>query len=260
MEPHYGICRVAVSPIRSEASDKAEITSQLLFGDHLEILEKTDKWWLVRNEYDGYQGWVDYKQLAELNAEQFLKCSEGRFLAPAQLANTIIAADGSKYYLAAGSNLPLFADGHCDLAEERFELSFSPVQPDPVISIDHMISTALFFKNAPYLWGGRTLFGIDCSGFSQIVYKLSGIRLLRDAWQQAEQGTVVDFLPEVKAGDLAFFDNEAGRITHVGIMLNAQEIIHASGRVRIDPLDNQGIYNAELNKYTHKLRIIKRFV
>lgn len=260
MTQEYGICRVAVSPLRADQSDRAEITSQLLFGDHVEILEKTDKWWLIRNAYDGYEGWLDYKQLGELNAEQFAKCNDSHFMVPAQVANEIIAADGSKYYLAAGSNLPLYENGYCYLGDERFELAFTPSRPDSVISTDKIVSTALFFQNAPYLWGGRTLFGIDCSGFSQIVFKLNGIKILRDASQQAEQGTAVDFLPEVKRGDLAFFDNNQGRITHVGIMLSATEIIHASGKVRIDPMDNQGIYNAELGRYTHQLRIVKRFV
>lgn len=259
MEQHYGICRVAVSPLRADQSDKAEITSQLLFGDHVEIVEKTEKWWLVRNAYDAYEGWMDYKQLADLSAEQFAKCNEAPFLAPAQVLNAITAADGSQYYLSAGSNVPLYSNGYCYLGDERFEVSFIPKLAGSVISIDQIISTAVFFQNAPYLWGGRTLFGIDCSGFSQIVFKLNGIKINRDAWQQAEQGSTVDFLPEAKAGDLAFFDNDAGRITHVGIMLSSSEIIHASGRVRIDPIDNQGIYNAELGKYTHKLRIIKRF-
>lgn len=260
MEQHYGICRVAVSPLRADPSDRAEITSQLLFGDHVTVLEQTEKWWRVRNAYDDYAGWLDFKQLADLNEAQFLKCNSNQFFAPAAVANQVIAADGSSYYLPAGSNLPLYEDGSCFLGDDRFKVLFTPHQPNADVSIDGLLATAAFFLNAPYLWGGRTLFGIDCSGFSQLVFKLNGIKLKRDAWQQAEQGQTVDFLPEVKAGDLAFFDNENGRITHVGIMLNANEIIHASGKVRVDPLDNQGIYNAELGKYTHKLRIIKRFL
>ncbi|SMC97173.1 C40 family peptidase [Pedobacter nyackensis] len=260
MEQQFGICRVAVAPLRAGQSDKAEISSQLLFGDHVEILEKTDKWWLVRNEYDGYEGWMDYKQLASLNHEQFVRNQDCNHMAPAQTVNTIIAADGSKYYLSPGSNLPAYADKHCYLGDEKFEVSFSAHVLNPEVDVDELIDTALFFRNAPYLWGGKTTFGIDCSGFVQIVFKLNGLKLKRDAWQQAEEGEVVDFLPEVQAGDLAFFDNSEGRITHVGMMLNANEIIHASGKVRIDPMDSQGIYNAELGKYTHNLRIVKRFV
>jgi cell wall-associated NlpC family hydrolase len=121
-------------------------------------------------------------------------------------------------------------------------------------------NAAIFYLNAPYLWGGRSVFGIDCSGFTQMVLRQFGIRLKRDAWQQAEQGDLVAFLQETVSGDLAFFDNEDGRITHVGIMLGNERIIHASGRVKIDSVDNHGIYSNELNRYTHKLRIVKRLV
>lgn len=260
MEQQYGICRVAISPIRADQSDKSEIMSQLLFGDHVEIIDKTDKWWKIRNAYDNYEGWLDYKQIGKLSADQYAQCNEESFLAPLQVVNEIVAADGGKYYLPAGSNLPLYENGNFYLGDERFEVTFTPQQPALTPQIDQVVSTAMFFKNAPYLWGGKTLFGIDCSGLTQVTYKLNGIKILRDARQQGEQGTTVDFLPEAKAGDLAFFDNDEGRIVHVGIMLNSSEIIHASGRVRIDPIDNQGIYNAELGRYTHKLRIIKRFV
>lgn len=260
MEQQYGICRVAIAPLRAEASDRAEIASQLLFGDHVEILEKNDKWFFVRNAYDGYEGWVDFKQLGNLSDQQYARQQQNDHLAPAQPANVVVAADGSKYYLPAGSNLPFYENGFCYLGDEKFEVSFNPNPVHNRTAVDEIINDALFFKNAPYLWGGRTLFGIDCSGFAQTVFKLNGIKLKRDAWQQAEQGTTVDFLPEAKAGDLAFFDNDAGRIIHVGIMLSAEEIIHASGKVKIDRIDTEGIYSTELGRYTHKLRIIKRFI
>lgn len=260
MEQQYGICRVAVAPLRPEPSDRVEISSQLLFGDHVQILEHSDRWFFVRNAYDAYEGWVDFKQINSLTAEQYQQHEAYNLLAPAKPLNTVTAADGSKYYLSAGSKVPAYQDGFCTIGTDKFQVDFTPLQPAAVASPAGITATALFFKNAPYLWGGRTLFGIDCSGFVQTVYKLNGIKLRRDAWQQAEQGETVDFLPEVQAGDLAFFDNEEGRIVHVGLMLNANEIIHASGRVKVDTLDGQGIYSAELGRYSHKLRIIKRFI
>lgn len=260
MEQQYGICRVAAAHVRAEPSDKAEMSSQLLFGDPVEILEKTDRWWRIRNGYDNYEGWIDFRQLSSLSAEQYAAHQQYNTLAPAQALNVITAADGSNYYLSPGSKLPAYADGFCYLGADRFQVSFDPHIPGPIPSAANISSTALFFKNVPYQWGGRTLFGIDCSGFVQTVFKLNGIKLKRDAWQQAEQGTTVDFLPEVKAGDLAFFDNDKGRIVHVGLMLSATEIIHASGRVKIDSMDGEGIYSAELGRYSHKLRIIKRFI
>ncbi|MBB5439453.1 cell wall-associated NlpC family hydrolase [Pedobacter sp. AK017] len=260
MEQQYGICRVAVAALRAEPSDKAEIASQLLFGDQVEILEQTDKWLFIRNAYDGYEGWVDFKQLGSLSAEQYAARHYYDTLVPAQPLNVITAADGGKYYLSPGSVLPAYENGCCYLGKDKFNVSFLPQGPDAQASTERITATALFFQNVPYQWGGRTLFGIDCSGFVQTVFKLNGIKLKRDAWQQAEQGSTVDFLPEVQPGDVAFFDNTEGRIIHVGILLNANEIIHASGKVKIDAMDSEGIYSAELGRYTHKLRIIKRFI
>lgn len=259
MEQVHGICRVAVAPLRTDASDRAEICSQLLFGDHVEILEKTEKWWRVRNGYDNYEGWMDFKQLSYISQENYIANHNCNYLVPAEVGNVVKDAEGTRYYLSAGSSLPLFHEGFCYLGEEKFEVLFEPrhvVAGEP----KEIVETALFFQNVPYLWGGRNMFGIDCSGFVQIVFKLNGIKLDRDAWQQAELGTIVNFLPEVQPGDVAFFDNDEGRITHVGIILNGNQIIHASGKVRVDRLDDQGIYNAEMGRYTHKLRIIKRYL
>jgi cell wall-associated NlpC family hydrolase len=258
MEQHYAICRVAVAPLRTEPSDKAEISSQLLFGDHVEVLQKTERWWQVRNAYDDYQGWMDFKQLTGLSQEQFLASHGSKYLVPASPVNVVTDSNGGKYYLSPASTLPFYENGHCYLGGEKYKVLFEPrhvTAPSP----ENIINDALFFLNVSYLWGGRNFFGLDCSGFVQTVFKLNGISLNRDAWQQAEQGATVDFLQEVRPGDVAFFDNAEGRITHVGIMLSQTEIIHASGRVHIDPIDNQGIYNTELGRYTHKLRIIKRY-
>lgn len=260
MENQYGICRVAVAPLRSEPSDKAEIVSQLLFGDHVEIIEKNDRWWLIQNGYDGYEGWMDFRQLATINQQQFVEMHDFKFLAPLSFNNTLSAADGSLYHLSPASNLPYLADGFCFAGNEKFKLNFEPHICSSADFKSDIESTAKFFQNIPYLWGGRHLFGLDCSGFVQTVFKMLDIKLHRDASQQAEQGELVGFLAECKPGDVAFFDNEEGKITHVGIMLNPNEIIHSSAKVKIDPIDDQGIFNKELGKYSHKLRIIKRFV
>ncbi|WP_158795281.1 C40 family peptidase [Pedobacter sp. L105] len=265
MEQKFSICRVAVAPLRAAASDKAEITTQLLFGDAVEVLEKAEPWWRIRNVYDGYEGWMDFKQLIDITEEEYLNNQNYSILVPAQLNNTVTGADDSQFYLMPSSTLPNYANGICELGKEKFQVNFDPYHVSAIAgqtaaeTAEKIDKLARFFLNAPYLWGGRTLFGIDCSGFSQAVFKLAGIRIKRDAAQQAEQGETVNFLPEVQTGDLAFFDNAEGRIIHVGIMLNNQQIIHASGRVRIDPIDDQGIYNPELVRYSHRLRIIKRF-
>lgn len=256
----YHVCRVAIGPLRKEPSDKSEIVSQLLFGDRAKVLEKTEKWCLVQCLHDGYEGWMDYKQLEKISEQEFNNDEAFKYLSPLQPANVLVAENGTKYYLSPGSRLPFFKDGFCHLGRRKFEVQFEHITANAEQFRQNVESTALFFENTPYLWGGRTLFGIDCSGFVQMVYHLNGLQLRRDASQQAEQGELVDFLASAQLADLAFFDNEEGRITHVGLMLSNNKIIHSAGMVRIDPIDDQGIYNAELGKYTHKLRIIKRFI
>lgn len=256
---HYHVCRVAVAPIRKEPSDRSEIVSQLLFGDRVEVLEKTDKWCKIKTHHDKYEGWMDCKQLQKITDLQFTDEKAYQYLTPIQLDNTIVGSNGTKCYLTPGSTLPYYEDGFCYIGDQKFEVISTPFIPEKANFKLNVEQTAKFFENTPYLWGGRTFFGIDCSGFVQMVYKLNGIQIKRDASQQAEQGEIVDFLTAAQLGDLAFFDNEEGRITHVGLMLSNDTIIHSAGMVRIDPIDDQGIYNAELGKHTHKLRIIKRF-
>lgn len=260
MENQYGICRIAVAPLRAEPSDRAEIVSQLLFGEHVEIVSKDDRWWLVKNGYDGYEGWMDFRQLAAISQAQFAEMHDHKLLAPLDFNNVVTAEDGSVYHLSPASNLPYVADGYCYAGSEKFKLGFEPYDKTTADFKSDIEATAKFFQNIPYLWGGRHLFGLDCSGFVQTVFKMLNIKLNRDASQQAEQGDLVGFLSEVKPGDVAFFDNAEGKITHVGIMLSPNEIIHSSAKVKIDPIDDEGIFNRELGIYSHKLRIIKRFV
>lgn len=261
MEDHFGICKVSAAPVRAEPSDRAEMVTQLLFGDAVEILEQAAPWFRIRIAFDRYEGWMDFKQLARVSAAEYHAAQHTDFMVPALDRAVAVAADGSHFYLPASAGLPGFSGGRCRIGKASFDLLFEPARFTGAAADGQALTAAArFFLNAPYLWGGRTGFGIDCSGFVQAVYKLSGIALERDASRQAEQGTPVNFLPEAQPGDLAFFDNADGRIVHVGLMLNAGEIIHAAGQVRIDPVDDQGIWNADLRTHTHRLRIIKRLL
>ena len=257
-ETEYAMCRIAIAPIRGDATDRAEIVSQLLFGDRLSIIAKQEKWWLIESAHDNYQGWVDFKQLALISHDDFVSEDAVGALAPCSFTNTLTAEDGSTYHLSPGSSLPFYQNGTCRVGTEQFVVNFSPFMVGSK-SIKDIEEFAHFFLNTPYLWGGRNVFGIDCSGFVQLMFKFMGIALRRDANQQAEHGEIVSFLSEATLGDVAFFDNAEQKITHVGLMLNNHTIIHSAGKVRIDDIDDQGIFNKELGKYTHALRIIKRF-
>ena len=169
----------------------------------------------------------------------------------------VLNPDGSVYHLSPASNLPYVTDGYCYAGTEKFKLGFEPYDKTTADFKSDIEATAKFFQNIPYLWGGKSFFGVDCSGFTQLVYKVNNIKLPRDAYQQGEVGEVLSFVEESRPGDLAFFDNFEGRIIHVGIMLDEQKIIHASGKVRIDTLDSTGIFNKELNRHTHKLRFVR---
>jgi cell wall-associated NlpC family hydrolase len=251
----YGICQLAIIPIRAEGGERSEMVSQLLFGETYEIVELQEKWVKIKTTYDSYEGWISSVQLSVLSEEDYLTIQEDKLTLTTQPVTLVNKqADNSLLYLPAGSTLPFYENGSSWINNEVYGLN------DAGEPASDLIAIAKTYLNTPYLWGGRTHFGIDCSGFAQTVFKQHGIKIKRDASQQAEQGEVVDFLPAAKAGDLAFFDNAEGRIIHVGIMLNHEQIIHASGRVKIDHIDGQGIYSEEFKKHTHQLRIIKRYV
>ncbi len=260
MNHQFGVCNLALVPLRAEPSDRSEMTSQLLFGDHFTILEVTEKWIKIVTAYDEYEGWIDHKQYVEIDQAAFVALHDLTNILGLEVFHPVVrTSHGERLNLLPGSNLPSMVDNYFYLRDTRYRLEGKVIVPQREKFRSGVADAARFYLNSPYLWGGRSPFGIDCSGFTQMVFRQFGMRLRRDAWQQAEQGELVGFLQESTAGDLAFFDNEEGRITHVGIMLNNDTIIHASGQVRIDPIDNQGIFNADLSRHTHKLRIIKRY-
>ena len=249
------VCTVPVSPMRREAAHRSEMVSQLLFGECALILEEEGDFVKVCGAYDGYEGWCQRSQLRAISDEipPSTTLYSNDYCAEVMLqGQRMFLPFGSPIY-GAEQNAKLFGEGSLD----NKNFSQNAIQSAQGFTPERLQDASLRFLNTSYLWGGKSVFGIDCSGFSQQVFKLMGIPLLRDAYQQAEQGEAVTDLASSSTGDLLFFDNEAGRITHVGILLHPQEIIHASGRVRIDKIGADGIYNEEGRK-THRLHSIRR--
>lgn len=252
----FGICNLAIIPLRFEPSDRSEIVSQLLFGEHFKVLEKLNQWFHIELEYDGYQGWIDSKQCQLITENQYKLISDQPIVLNADLIEYITNPQNILIPIPLGASISFLEHS----AINTNALVFDGTKTTGIKDKANLINTAYMYLNAPYLWGGKTPFGIDCSGFTQMVYKLNGYKLLRDASQQALQGEPLSFIEESEPGDLAFFDNEEGKITHVGIMMENNYIIHASGKIRIDRLDHLGIYNPETNRHTHKLRVIKKII
>lgn len=252
----FGICNLAIIPLRSEPSDRSEIVSQILFGEHFTVLEQDKQWSKIKLHFDDYEGWVDEKQFQIISENEFNQLSKESFILNADLIEYITSPANLLLPIPLGASLSFLSNPGINKSGFEFEgMKISGVKPK-----SNLINTAFMYLNAPYLWGGKTPFGIDCSGLTQMVYKLNGYKLLRDASEQATQGEALSFIEESEPGDLAFFDNEEGKIIHVGIIMDDNYIIHASGKVRIDRLDHLGIYNAETNRHTHKLRVIKKII
>lgn len=256
-----GISDLSIIPVRALPSEKAEMVTQILFGEKYEILEDIEKWTRIKLLFDGYTGWIDSKMVFALDAD--LKEDTKNYMV-SETFNIVNRTDvwGNKL-LVPGSNLPFFnkETSEFKISNHSYILSENnPNSHDDKPLRDRLIDYAFKYYNSPYLWGGRTPYGIDCSGLSQIVYKLININLPRDASKQVEIGDSLLFVEEAMPGDLAFFGDKEGAITHVGMIWKHHKIIHASGKVRIDNIDQEGIYNEEMKRYTHKLRTIKRIL
>jgi uncharacterized protein YfaT (DUF1175 family) len=252
----FGICILSNIPLRSEPSDKSELVSQVLFGEQFEILEKSKQWTKIKMQFDAYEGWIDEKQMQDITAEDFENLSQEEPILNGDLVEFLSGNNNYLMPIQLGASLNFLKNSKINSNNFTFEgQEITGVKPK-----SNLVETSLLYLNAPYLWGGKSPFGIDCSGFTQMVYKLNGYKLLRDASQQSTQGEPLSFIEECEPGDLAFFDNEEGNIIHVGIIMNDNYIIHACGKVRIDRLDHLGIFNAETNRHTHRLRVIKKII
>lgn len=246
----YGISSLGIVPLRAEPSHTSEMLSQLLYGETCKVLEERANWSRIRTSFESLEAWVEKKQVTNIEEHDYHRLYSE---APELSADLVEFVTGKNQLIP----IPL---GSTINGVYLLEHDHSGNTISGILEKGRLIDTAFLYLNTPYLHGGRSPFGIDASGFTQMVYKLHGYKLFRHAAQQAQQGDSLSFIEESEPGDLAFFDNQDGLINHVGIIMNDNYIIHADGRVRLDRIDHSGIYNAELRRHTHKLRVIKKII
>lgn len=271
-----GISLYSVIPVRVEASEGAEQNTQILFGETFDILEEQPRWFRVRLHLDGQEGWVDAKMATPMSPAEY-KTYRADYSSAAIVAMPMAYAvsenNGQTIPLTAGTRLvkycitsPQPSTQGREIKIGRFEVLGVGFRIDPGMVISksldlneqNLLQAVRFFLNIPYLWGGKNAMGMDCSGFTQVIMSLFGKPLKRNASEQAEQGRKIADVSKVHAGDLLFFDHEDGKISHVGIAIDSERVIHCSGRVKVEKLDSKGIFNAETGEYSHHLVSIRR--
>ncbi|MDR1345206.1 MAG: C40 family peptidase [Bacteroidales bacterium] len=260
----YGVAHLAQIPMRAMAAESAEMVSQLLFGDAYQVLEESGQWLKIVTCDCHYEGWISRKafnQLHDDDVPDYLKA--GKYMVRDWLLFIREIETDITFPVFCGSSFPCPENNVLILGNAAFTMQLPEnriFEGNEKMSSQQvaMLRFASTYLNAPYLWGGRTPAGIDCSAFTQLIFKSIGLSIPRNASQQMQHGDPVDFITETQVGDLAFFQNEEGEIVHVGMICGKDKIIHSSGKVRIDKLDETGIFDAATGQYTHVLRLIKR--
>lgn len=246
----YAICNLGIVPLRIEPDHTSQMLSQLLYGEVFQILEERAQWSRIRTAFDSLEAWIGKKQFQKISEEEFERVTA---------EDPQLCADLVEFVSSGEQLIPIPMGAELNGAGLMQHTHSGSITTEKKAK-ENLLETAFLYLNAPYLWGGKSPFGIDASGFTQMVYKLNGYKLLRTPSEQARQGESLSFIEESEPGDLAFFDNAEGVINHVGIMMSDNYIIHADGKVRLDRIDHSGIYNSEIRRHTHKLRVIKKII
>jgi len=256
----YGVCRLSLVSVRKEPAHQSEQITQLLYGDHYSVIDKSKdaKWLRISIYFDQYEGWIDATQHHYISAEYFTYINQAEFKITTDLTSSMLY-NKSLQLILMGSMIPI-SSSELFKMEEQFAFNGEAKNVGQKREFEFLKNIALKYLNSPYQWGGKSPFGIDCSGFTQVVFKICGYKLLRDASQQASLGKLIGGLGDALPGDLVFFKNKEDQIVHVGILLDSERVVHASGRVRIDHINEEGILNLESKVYTHQLSHVRRIL
>ena len=259
MSEQYALGRFTAAAIRSHAKEKSEMTSQLLLGEPVTVLENGKTFCRIRCCDDDFEGYVRSDQLIAATERSFRLQRDNPAFA-LDLWSTILG-DQAGLPVTFGARLPEFDGMRLLHGERRFSYSGqAALSEDLRTEADLLLRFARRWLYAPALTGGRTPAGIDPGAFVQLVSRLINVKLPRTPAAMSQHGRMVDFVIQAQPADLAFFDNRRGDITHVGILLPDSQVLHVGDRVRIDAVDHYGIFNYEVGRYTHRLRVVKRLL
>lgn len=262
------VARCPVIPVRHDPSEASEQETQLQFGEVCEVVERRSGWTKIRSTRDGQVGWVSSRMVTPVGEEILSVTPQSMGVVATPMAVVTGKETGEKLMLTIGTRLPNYVDGTFEVLGVHYQIDPSCVyvldEGQQTVTGEDVVRVAKSLMNVPYLWGGKNMMGFDCSGFTQVVYSVFGVNLLRNAREQITQGEVVNSLAESRPGDLVFFDHsdrdpKATRISHVGMLISPTELIHCAGYVHVDKIDEEGIRLAN-GKLTHHLVRIKRYL